>query len=168
MKSFYLVLPLVSVLISVVLAEKKSDSSDEKIMLSLKKTARDSPLKVMSFNIRLNNPEDGFNTWSYRKKMVQSMILFHQADLIGVQESLNEQMDDLSILLPDHRSVGVGRDDGAKKGEFCGVFYNFNRLNQSAKRLCMKPIDKDIFIHGMKKLVDLDQEWVLSGNDRSL
>ena len=129
MKSFYLVLPLVSVLISVVLAEKKSDSSDEKIMLSLKKTARDYPLKVMSFNIRLNNPEDGFNTWSHRKKMVQSMILFHQADLIGVQESLDEQMDDLSILLPNHRSVGVGRDDGAKKGEYCGIFYNFNRFN---------------------------------------
>ena len=57
------------------------------------------------------------------------MILFHQADLIGVQESLDEQMDDLSILLPNHRSVGVGRDDGAKKGEYCGIFYNFNRFN---------------------------------------
>ena len=64
-----------------------------------------------------------------RKKMVQSMILFHQADLIGVQESLDEQMDDLSTLLSGYRSVGVGRDDGAKKGEYCGIFYNFNRLN---------------------------------------
>ena len=60
--------------------------------------------------------------------MVQSMILFHQADLIGVQEALNEQMNDLSILLPNHRSVGVGRNDGATKGEYCGIFYNFNRL----------------------------------------
>ena len=79
----------------------------------------------MSFNIRLNNPEDGFNTWSHRKKMVQSMILFHQADLIGVQESLDEQMDDLSILLPNHRSVGVGRDDGAKKRRVLWYFLQF-------------------------------------------
>ena len=76
----------------------------------------------MSFNIRLNNPEDGFNTWSHRKKMVQSMILFHQADLIGVQESLDEQMDDLSILLPNHRSVGVERDDGVKKASIMVFF----------------------------------------------
>ena len=129
MKPLYLVLPFLLVLISAVFAATISDSADKKNMLSLKKMTKDYPLRVMSFNIRFNNPDDGFNAWPHRKKMVQSMILFHQADLIGVQESLNEQMDDLSILLPDHRSVGVGRDDGAKKGEYCGIFYNFNRLN---------------------------------------
>ena len=102
--------------------------SHETIMLNLKKTTENYPLKVMSFNIRYSNPQDGFNAWKHRKKMVQSMILFHQADLIGVQEALNEQMNDLSILLPNHRSVGVGRNDGATKGEYCGIFYNFNRL----------------------------------------
>ena len=102
--------------------------SHETIMLNLKKTTENYPLKVMSFNIRYSNPQDGFNAWNHRKEMVQSMILFHQADLIGVQEALNEQMNDLSILLPNHRSVGVGRNDGATKGEYCGIFYNFNRL----------------------------------------
>ena len=63
-------------------------------MLSSKKMTKDYSLKIMSFNIRFNNPNDGFNAWPHRKKMVQSMILFHQADLIGVQESLDEQMDD--------------------------------------------------------------------------
>ena len=129
MKLLYLVLPLLSVLISTVFSETISDSSDKKNMLSSKKMTKDYPLKVMSFNIRFNNPDDGFNAWPHRKKMVQSMILFHQADLIGVQESLDDQMDNLSILLPGHRSVGVGRDNGAKKGEYCGIFYNFNRLN---------------------------------------
>ena len=41
MKLLYLVLPLLSVLISTVSAEKVSDSSGKKNMLSLKKTTKD-------------------------------------------------------------------------------------------------------------------------------
>ena len=126
--NFFLLLSLVLVFISTVFSEITSNLSRETIMLNLKKITENYPLKVMSFNIRYSNPQDGFNAWNHRKEMVQSMILFHQADLIGVQEALNEQMNDLSILLPNHGSVGVGRNDGATTGEYCGIFYNFNRL----------------------------------------
>ena len=48
-------------------------------------------LKVMSFNIRYNNPNDGEHAWPNRKNRVASVIRFHGADLIGMQEALGSQ-----------------------------------------------------------------------------
>ncbi len=47
-------------------------------------------------------------------------------------------------------------------------YENLKRLNNSAKRLCMATIDEDIFINGMKQLINLDKKWVIPGKDRSL
>ena len=86
------------------------------------------PLRVMSFNIRYHNPNDGYNAWPHRKKLVQSIIRFHQADLIGVQEALHDQMLDLTDLLPDHDFVGVGRDDGLTAGEYSAIWFRRSRF----------------------------------------
>ncbi|MFN3640751.1 MAG: branched chain amino acid aminotransferase, partial [Flavobacterium sp.] len=40
---------------------------------------------------------------------------------------------------------------------------NFNRFNHSAKRLAMPEVTEDIFIEGMKVLIDLDRDWVKYG-----
>ena len=85
-------------------------------------------LRVMTFNIRYNNPDDGEHAWPNRKSRVASTILFNQADLIGVQEALKEQMDDLAGLLPGYTWIGVGRDDGKDAGEYSAIFYNEQRL----------------------------------------
>ena len=37
---------------------------------------------------------------------------------------------------------------------------NWMRFNNSTKRLCMPEIPKEIFINGIKKLVNLDHEWI--------
>ena len=37
---------------------------------------------------------------------------------------------------------------------------NFARLNRSAQRLCMPEVDVDLVMDGLKKLIQLDQEWV--------
>ncbi|MEE2608946.1 MAG: endonuclease/exonuclease/phosphatase family protein [Pseudomonadota bacterium] len=81
------------------------------------------PLKVMSFNIRYNNPNDGEHTWPNRKNRVASVIRFHGADLIGMQEALRDQIEDLQQLLPEYSWIGVGRDDGVDAGEFSPFFY---------------------------------------------
>src|SRR5688500_4899904 len=44
-------------------------------------------LRVMTFNIRYNEPRDGVNAWANRKTKVAGVIRFHKADLIGVQEA---------------------------------------------------------------------------------
>ncbi len=69
-------------------------------------------LNVMSFNIRMPNPDDGFNFWPNRKDMAASMIRFYEADLVGVQEAFRSQLDDLSKLLPPFAWAGVCRTDG--------------------------------------------------------
>jgi branched-chain amino acid aminotransferase len=45
---------------------------------------------------------------------------------------------------------------------------NWIRFNESAKRLAMPEIPKEIFIEGLKELVNLDKEWVRYGEGLSL
>src|SRR5690606_4624549 len=45
---------------------------------------------------------------------------------------------------------------------------NLERFNKSAARLEMPTVPEDIFIEGMKKLIDLDRNWVPTTKDASL
>jgi len=98
------------------------------LMTMLGAQAQDASLEVMTFNIRMNTPHDSSNAWPNRKDLVASQILYHQADLIGVQEALWQQMVDLQDRLPGYKYLGVGREDGKQKGEFSALFYNTKRL----------------------------------------
>ena len=73
--------------------------------------------RIMSFNIRYNNPRDGEHAWPYRRDHVAALIQFHRADIVGMQEVLRGQVEDLQVLLPEFSWVGVGRDDGKQAGE---------------------------------------------------
>ena len=95
---------------------------------SLEPGVADSTLRVMTFNIRYNNPDDGEHAWPHRKERVASVIRFHGADLVGMQEALKGQIDDLEALLPAYAWIGVGRDDGAAAGEFSPIFYRKDRF----------------------------------------
>lgn len=87
-----------------------------------------SPIRAMSFNIRYNNPGDSAHAWPYRKERVASTILFNNVDVVGVQEALKEQMDELATLLPGYAWTGVGRDDGKEAGEYSAIFYRSDRF----------------------------------------
>lgn len=86
------------------------------------------PLRVMTFNIRLNTSSDSLNAWPYRKDNVASQILFHKIELLGVQEALHDQMMDLQQRLPQFKYTGGGRDDGKTKGEYSAIFYDTTKL----------------------------------------
>lgn len=45
---------------------------------------------------------------------------------------------------------------------------NFNRLNKSAKRICIPEIPKDIFMDGLHEILKLDSDWVKQGDNYSL
>ncbi len=45
---------------------------------------------------------------------------------------------------------------------------NWKRFNESAKRLAMPEVPEEIFMDGLKKLVDLDRDWVRYGDGLSL
>ena len=85
-------------------------------------------LSVATFNIRLDVASDSPNHWKNRKEKVVSQVLFHQWDVLGVQEALPNQVADLKALLPAYGFTGVGREDGDNKGEFSGIFYKKDKL----------------------------------------
>lgn len=86
-------------------------------------------LRVMTYNIRYNNPGDGVNAWPNRKDHVAEMIgTKAHADLAGLQEALREQIGDLAARLPGYAWFGVGRDDGKEKGEHTPIFYRQERF----------------------------------------
>lgn len=84
---------------------------------------------VMTYNIRYDNPDDSLNNWKYRKERVVNSILFYDADILGTQEVLHNQMEDLRESLPGYESIGVGREDGKEKGEYSALFYKKSRFS---------------------------------------
>ena len=85
-------------------------------------------LRVMTFNIRYDEPRDGVNAWPNRKQKVADVIRFHKADIVGVQEALLTQLRDLDNLLTDFARCGVGRSDGKESGEFSAILYRKARF----------------------------------------
>ncbi|MEL1242942.1 branched-chain amino acid aminotransferase [Flavobacterium sp. DGU11] len=45
---------------------------------------------------------------------------------------------------------------------------NFDRFNKSAERLAMPSVPEEVFIGGMKKLIQIEKEWVKKGPGNSL
>ena len=87
------------------------------------------PMRVMTYNLRYNNPDDGVNAWPNRKDAVAEMIgVKYKVDLAGMQEALKGQIDDLVQRLPDFAWIGVGREDGKEKGEYSPIFYRKTRF----------------------------------------
>jgi endonuclease/exonuclease/phosphatase family metal-dependent hydrolase len=83
-------------------------------------------IKVMTYNIRFDNPGDGVNRWSGRKDKVISLLKGYDPDILGVQEALVHQIDDITANT-GYAYVGVGRDDGKKKGEYSAILFNTRR-----------------------------------------
>lgn len=85
-------------------------------------------LSVMTFNMRYDNPEDGQNNWRFRRERIAGVIKAQEVDVLGTQELLSNQFNDLSGLLTGYQGVGVGRLDGAESGEYCAVFFRKDRF----------------------------------------
>jgi endonuclease/exonuclease/phosphatase family metal-dependent hydrolase len=76
----------------------------------------------MSFNIRYGAADDGENSWPNRKDLVFQTIAGHEPAILGVQECLWFQGEELREAFPEFIMTGVGRDDGRQEGEMCAIF----------------------------------------------
>lgn len=86
------------------------------------------PFRVMSFNVRNSNAQDGEDAWPKRTELFFGTIAAYAPDLIGFQEVLAVQHDALTTRLSDYGFVGVARDDGKRKGEWSCVAYRKARF----------------------------------------
>lgn len=87
------------------------------------------PLNVMSFNIRYGTADDGPDRWELRRDQLYALLKNQSPDVIGLQEALHFQIDEILAALPEYRMVGVGRSDGAQGGEYAAILYRVSRLN---------------------------------------
>ena len=79
--------------------------------------------RIASFNIRYDNKKDSGNLWQDRAPYVAKLIRFHDFDIMGVQEALQHQIEDIATALPHYAVYGKGRDDGKSAGEHSSIFY---------------------------------------------
>jgi endonuclease/exonuclease/phosphatase family metal-dependent hydrolase len=104
----------------------------------------------MSFNIRYATPADGENAWDKRKDFVVQVIREFCPDLLGTQEVLAAQADFLVDKLGEYTMVGVGRDDGKRRGEFSAAFYKTARF---------RPVDSGTFWLSQTPEVPGSKSW---------
>ena len=95
------------------------------LMMAWQPLSAQSKLSVGTYNIRYDNPTDTLK-WQERTREVADAVRYY--DIVGLQEVLPNQWDDLRPLFPFHESYGRGRDaDGG--GEACPIFYDRNRFD---------------------------------------
>ena len=83
-------------------------------------------LKVMTFNIRYGTADDGENRWENRRQTVFDVLRENQPDVLGLQEALDFQIDEICKAIPEYGRLGVAREDGKTKGEYCAILYRQN------------------------------------------
>jgi endonuclease/exonuclease/phosphatase family metal-dependent hydrolase len=105
-------------------------------------------LRVMTFNLRTAAAKDS-HPWTKRWLAAKELINKEKPDVIGTQEGIRSQLDELQFGTPGYKWVGVGREKGGS-GEFTAVFYNVERL---------KPIRNDSFWLSDTPDVPGSQSW---------
>ncbi|WP_246151299.1 endonuclease/exonuclease/phosphatase family protein [Rubripirellula reticaptiva] len=85
-----------------------------------------SGIKVMTYNVRYLNKSDGPDVWANRRETVIATIT--EADIVGLQEPVLKQLDDIKAGAPELQWFGVGRDDGKDGGEFAAIGFRRDRF----------------------------------------
>jgi endonuclease/exonuclease/phosphatase family metal-dependent hydrolase len=88
---------------------------------------KNSTINISSYNLRNNNTGDGINAWPNRKENVKALFRYHDFDIVGVQEALIDQIQDL-VEMPEYAYTGKGRDDGKEGGEHSSIIYRKDRF----------------------------------------
>jgi endonuclease/exonuclease/phosphatase family metal-dependent hydrolase len=90
--------------------------------------SRGQQLVVGTYNLRYDNKGDSANPWVNREPVVAALVQFHDFDIFGTQEGLQNQIDDLKASLAGYTYYGIGRDDGKTKGEHSAIFYKTDKF----------------------------------------
>ncbi|HUG42011.1 MAG TPA: endonuclease/exonuclease/phosphatase family protein [Longimicrobiales bacterium] len=85
-------------------------------------------LRVMTFNVRYGSATDGADSWVYRSALLMRTIQAFDPAILGVQEALRFQLDEIGDALRRRGEVGAGRDDGVEAGEYSAILYDRSRL----------------------------------------
>lgn len=86
-------------------------------------------LRVMTFNVRFDNPDDGIHAWPYRKKLVVETIMDERPDLLGTQECTATQLSYLMEHLEGYRpSIPQRPKDDDPMVQMPTIFYRMESV----------------------------------------
>ena len=97
------------------------------ILFTISSNIYSQPHSFISYNIRYDNNWDIENSWKIRRNKISQILVQYSPSIIGIQEGLLNQVQYIDSSLIDYDYVGVGRDDGKKKGEFCAIYFDTTR-----------------------------------------
>jgi endonuclease/exonuclease/phosphatase family metal-dependent hydrolase len=79
------------------------------------------PIRVMTYNIRLDLAEDGLNRWSNRRDQFIGQLAIMRPAILGLQEVVPGQKADLERAFPSYSFLGAPRE---KDGESANVAFD--------------------------------------------
>jgi endonuclease/exonuclease/phosphatase family metal-dependent hydrolase len=86
-------------------------------------------LKLATYNVRYEDPSlTGPRNWKERSIGIIRTVMNISPDVFAIQEALHGQVADMRASLPNYDFIGVGRDDGARGGEYSGFFFQRDRF----------------------------------------
>ena len=97
------------------------------ILFTISSNIYSQPHSIISYNIRYDNNWDIENSWKIRRNKISQILVQYSPSIIGIQEGLLNQVQYIDSSLINYDYVGVGRDDGKKKGEFCAIYFDSTR-----------------------------------------
>ena len=71
-------------------------------------------LKIMTFNIRYDNPLDGINAFAGRRDMILEFLRRERPDLVGFQESVHVIRHALAEALPEYVFLAIDLGDALR------------------------------------------------------
>jgi len=106
------------------LIEQQTAADGRWAQLALTSSRPQQRVRVMTFNVRYGGDKDNSTVaWRLRRDRVGALLWAHGADVVALQEVLVNQLEDIVQLLGPlgYKAVGVGRDDGERKGEYVPI-----------------------------------------------
>lgn len=93
-------------------------------------TSAPAPLRVLTYNIRYGSADDGADRWELRRDFAIDIIRTERPHVMGLQEALRFQLDEIARELPRYAEIGVGRDDGGRQGEYVPILFDSTTLQR--------------------------------------
>jgi endonuclease/exonuclease/phosphatase family metal-dependent hydrolase len=94
------------------------------LVIFYRASAKTATYKILSYNIRYDNPDDSADNWQFRKEELAMRVLKMRPAIMGIQEALLSQTNYLKSKWSGYACYAVGREDGKEKGEMIPVFYD--------------------------------------------
>lgn len=100
--------------------------------------SRSDDIKIITFNIRYGSADDGENSWIFRKDFLIETLKKYQPDILGTQEALDFQIEEIRNAFPQWQTIGVGRYHGVvvpdrphehQSGESCRIFFDTTKFS---------------------------------------